>query len=181
MIADDKKAVLKMLTTAKNAFPHCQATSETLMLYVSMLEDLTVVEIKAALYKLMKTAKFFPTIAEIREAADSVKTQANGTAKPTAEQAWFEAKENVRKHGCYQRWDFSCKEVERACRYFGIEDLIMLSAGEENVARAQFFKIYNSILARQKEQEENNQVLLCMGAAANELVTSVVKQLEKAS
>ena len=177
MTAREREEALKMLATALTAFPNSKADGKTLALYVQMLDDLSVTEIKAALYKCIRTAKYFPTIAEIREAAESVKARANGTAKPTAEQAWFEAKENVRKHGSYQKWDYSCPEVKEACRSFGIEDLIMLSASEENVARAQFFKIYNSVLTRKKEEHENSQVLIALGEAANNLITSVTKQI----
>ena len=49
-----------------------RADAETLALYVKVLAPLSYTEIEAAVLRIMRTAKFFPTAAEIFEAAEKV-------------------------------------------------------------------------------------------------------------
>ena len=177
MTAEAREAVKKMLITCSKAFPNCKADAETIALYVQLLSSLTVAEVRAALYKHMQVSRFFPTIAEIIAAAESVKLSATGRRLPDAGEAWKEAMDNVRKYGCYKPWQYSCPEVELACRRFGQQELIYLESSAVNTARAQFMRIYVSIVERSREDRQNGQVLAAMGPAASELADGTTKRI----
>lgn len=136
------------------------------MFYVMALDELSFTEVRAALSKLTKTAKFFPTVAEIYEAAESVKATAQGTAELDAGQAWEEVMRLVKTCHMYKPWTYSCPEVEQAVKQFGKMELISLEESAMNTARAQFRNIYNSILSRKKEQTQNKAVLARLGVEA---------------
>lgn len=136
------------------------------MFYVMSLDDLSFAEVRAALTRLTKTAKFFPTVAEIYEAAESVKNTAQGTAELDAWQAWEEAIRLVKTCHMYKPWSFSTPEVEQAVKQFGKMELISLEESAMNTARAQFRNIYNGIMSRKKEQEQNKDVLAKLGIEA---------------
>lgn len=156
----------KMLTAALLGFPHSKANAETIAFYVMALDDLTFVEIRAAISKLCKTAKFFPTVAEIYEAAESVKETAKGAVTLDAGQAWEEAMRLVKTCHMYKPWTFSTPEVEQAVKQFGKMELIALEESAMNTARAQFRNIYNGIISRKKEQTQNKAVLARLGVEA---------------
>lgn len=156
----------EMLTAALLGFPAGKANAETIAFYVMALDDLSFVEVRAALSKLCKTAKFFPTVAEIYEAAESVKNTAQGSAELDAGQAWEEAMRLVKTCHMYKPWTFSCPEVEQAVKQFGKMELISLEESAMNTARAQFRNIYNGIISRKKEQQQNKDVLAKLGVEA---------------
>jgi hypothetical protein len=68
----------------------------------------------------------------------------------------------------YKPWEFSTPEVEQAVKQFGKMELIELKEDAMNTARAQFMRIYNGILARKKEKEQNKAVLAKMGIQLEE-------------
>jgi hypothetical protein len=155
-----------MLTAVLLGYPSSKANAETIAFYVMALDDLSFVEIRAALSKLTKTAKFFPTVAEIYEAAESVKATAQGTAELDAGQAWEEVMRLVKTCHMYKPWSYSTPEVEQAVKQFGKMELISLEESAMNTARAQFRNIYNGILSRKKEQTQNKAVLARLGVEA---------------
>ena len=160
----------EMLTAVLLGYPSSRANAETIAFYVMALDDLSFVEIRAALSKLTKTAKFFPTVAEIYEAAESVKNTAQGTAELDAGQAWEEVMRLVKTCHMYKPWTYSTPEVEQAVKQFGKMELISLEESAMNTARAQFRNIYNGILARKKEKEQNKAVLSKLGSQLKEQI-----------
>ena len=158
----------EMLTAVLLGYPSSRANAETIAFYVMALDDLSFVEIRAALSKLTKTAKFFPTVAEIYEAAESVKNTAQGTAELDAGQAWEEVMRLVKTCHMYKPWTYSTPEVEQAVKQFGKMELISLEESAMNTARAQFRNIYNGILARKKERDQNKAVLSKLGIQLEE-------------
>lgn len=162
-----------MLAACLRGFPQSKADNETIMFYVMALDDLSLAEVKAALVKLSRTAKFFPTVAEIYEAAESVKNTAQGSAELDAGQAWEEAMRLVKTCHMYKPWTFSTPEVEQAVKQFGKMELIGLEESAMNTARAQFRNIYNGIISRKKEQKQNKDVLAKLGIEAGKQLTGM--------
>ena len=160
----------EMLTAVLLGYPSSRANAETIAFYVMALDDLSFVEIRAALSKLTKTAKFFPTVAEIYEAAESVKNTAQGTTELDAGQAWEEVMRLVKTCHMYKPWTYSTPEVEQAVKQFGKMELISLEESAMNTARAQFRNIYNGILARKKERDQNKAVLSKLGIQLEEQI-----------
>lgn len=159
MTSKETEKVMKLLVTCRKAFPHSKADAETLTLYVRLLESLSYAEIEAAVFKTMRTCKFFPTVAEILEAAQSVKGEATETDIPTAGEAWKEAMDNVRKNHLYKQWTYSTPEVKQAVEQFGKMELIALEEDAMNTARAQFMRIYNAVVEKRKDRRVNRETL----------------------
>lgn len=136
------------------------------MFYVMSLDDLSFAEVLAALTKLSRTAKFFPTVAEIYEAAESIRKTAQGTGELDAGQAWEEVMRLAKTCHKYKPWTYSTPEVEQAVKQFGKMELISLEESAMNTARAQFRNIYNGIMSRKREQKQNKAVLAKLGIEA---------------
>lgn len=172
------EAVMKLLTLVNKAYPYSKADGATFALYAKALEPLSYDEINAGVTKCLRKCKFFPTVAEIFEAAESLKKTAAGNEKPDAGEAWREAIENVKRNGDYRPWRYSCDEVKQAVKRFGKMDLIMLESDAVNTARAQFMRIYNAIVERQAEKEENRKVFAQLGnRKVQELINSTAGKL----
>ena len=170
MEQEDVGKVMKLLVTCRKAFPSSRADAETLALYVKVLAPLSYAEVEAAVLRIMRTAKFFPTAAEIFEAAEKVERAANQTGLPDAGEAWREVEENVYQNHVYRPWVYSCDEVRAAVQRFGKNELCSLGEHEVNTARAQFMKIYNEIVARGREDRADRHVLTQMGERAKALI-----------
>lgn len=154
------------MTACLRGFPNSKADSETVKFYVAALNDLTFEQVLAALSKLCRTAKFFPTVAEIFEAAESITNTAQekaGVLEPG--EAWEEAMRNVRENHVYKPWVFSTPEVEQAVKQFGKMELVQLEESGVNTARAQFMRIYEGCVRRSKEKKQNEDVLKKLGIA----------------
>ena len=155
--------VTEMLTAALRGFPNSKANDETIMLYVMALDDMPFMEFRAALTKLLKTSKFFPTIADICETAESLRHTMNEDKELDAGQAWEEAMRLVRTCHVYKPWTYSTPDVEQAVKQFGKQELCALEMEDVGTARAQFRRIYNDVVSRRKEREQNKEVLARLG------------------
>lgn len=152
--------IIQTLTPYLLAFPQSKMTTEGLLVYARALSGFSIAEINAAMLKLMRTCKFFPTVAEIFEQAEAMRTFAAGSSLPTPEEAWAEAQRNVKTRHLYGgEWEYSCPEVKKAVDSFGKVELCSLNVDEVNTARAQFMRIYKSIVERAKERKTNKEVL----------------------
>ena len=79
MARQEMERTIKLLATCRKAFPQSKADGETLALYARALEPLGYGAIEAAVMRCLRTARFFPTIAEIYDAAESVQRTATNT------------------------------------------------------------------------------------------------------
>lgn len=79
------------------AFPQREVPVETMALYARQLADIDEASVVDAVFRLIRTAKFFPTVAEIRESA-----VAGGPTEGLAESAWAEVQREVRRVGFNQ-------------------------------------------------------------------------------
>lgn len=154
--------IIKLLTPYMAVFPNCKLDRIGLLLYSKSLLPLRIQEIEAAMTKLLQTCKFFPSVAEIFDAADSVHSYieaANGSRLPTPAEAWAEAMRNVKEFSLYRPWVYSAPEVQQAVEQFGRYELAMLEAKDVNIARAQFMRIYESVVNRSRGDRENRRAL----------------------
>jgi hypothetical protein len=78
-----------LVAVLKAAFPRQEVPEETMRLYAEQLVDLDLKAGEAAISKLLHTSRFFPTIAEIRAAAN----EARYGVLPTPGEAWQMAAE----------------------------------------------------------------------------------------
>lgn len=168
--------IVRLLTPYLMALPQSKINASSLVIYAKALAELSLAEIEAAMLKLMRTSRYFPTIAEIFEQADNVKKFVTKSDKPTAEEAWGEAMEQARKNFVERPWQYSCDEVKLAVKRFGRNELCLLTPEGMNTARAQFMKIYNSIIQRQKDNQANKKII---GVLPNSTVQALAGKLAK--
>lgn len=177
--------IIKLLTPYLAVFPSCKLDGGGLVLYARALISLPLPVIDAAMVKLLQTHTFFPAVAEIFQEADAIEQhaleEATGKHLPTAAEAWMEVENHVRMCGLYAKWEFSCQEVEQAAKQFGKYELCMLESNAVNTARAQFMRIYESVLRRDREKMENQRALSAMNPQHRAMLAESlmkVKQIE---
>jgi hypothetical protein len=160
------------------AFPNAKIGSETIVIYAKALSELSKAELSAGVLKTMRTCKFFPSIAEIMEAAQEIVEVATGTDIKSPDQAWNEVQRQMHDAFIYHKPKFSAPEIGQAAEAMGWSSLCNTPADQMGTARAQFLKLYDSVCKRKKRNRINQKVLNQMGSAAvNEIVKSTAKQI----
>jgi len=157
-----EQEILRVLKPYSTVFPNVKMQPEAWPIYARALSSLTAEEVNAAMLSLLHTAKFFPTIGEIFEAAKSVREYADRTKAPTAADAWAEVQRLAKTSHLSEPWVYSCQEVKRAAEAFGRYELCTIEEHAVNIARSQFMKIYNEIVSRQEEDRRNEAVLAAL-------------------
>lgn len=149
--------VCKVLAVLTTAYPSANIPENTVELYMEMLIVHDYLLTKQAVYRLLKTSKFFPTIAEIEEAIEKTTVQ----DIPDVEQAWLDVQKTMSKTGYFESPKFSHPAIAEAVRCIGWDNIRM----SENIGveRAHFFKLYDTIKNRHRETKINNQVLQLIG------------------
>jgi len=175
----DQIEIVELLTPYLMAFPQSKMNEGSLIVYAKALSPLSIAEIDAAMLKLMQNHKFFPAVAEIFEAAKSIKTTATSSEIPGVDEAWREVIQQVHDAFVYREPVFSTPEIKQAALNMGWTSLCYLEVGEMNTARAQFRDIYNGILNRKKEKSQNIAVLDMMPQKkVQELIGNVSRKFE---
>lgn len=163
--------IVKLLTPYLTVYPACKLEASGLMLYARALQDVPLDELDAAMVRLMRTNKFFPSVAEILDAVKTTREVISGEDQGGAGAAWHEAMELVKRVGPYRQWTYSSPAVERAVKHFGKIELCTLEEDAVNTARAQFMRIYNAEADRDRQREEVRATLKAMpGNRAMDLV-----------
>ena len=101
----------------------------------------------------------FPSMADIYKHAESIRRQREGKRLPDADEAWEEVMQLVHNFSLYAEWEFSCDEVAETVKNYGKKALCLLEEGQLTVARAQFMKIYDAVVARRRDQRLNEHVM----------------------
>ena len=115
----------------------------TLEVYRRSLLDIDGNLLEAAAMQHISASKWFPAVSELREAALSIIT--HGEESP--EEAWGEVKKAFRVYGSYREPIFSNAKIAQTVKIMGWMNLCM---SENEIAdRAHFFKIYQSVQARE--------------------------------
>ena len=174
MKKEHETEIIMTLTPYLLAFPQSKMTAEGLVIYAKALSSLSIAEINAAMLKLMRTCKFFPTVAEIFEQAAVMKDFASGKEIPSPDEAWAEVQREVRRKHLYREWEYSCPEVKAAVEHFGKYELCTLQVDDMNTARAQFMRIYKAT----RDKKANWQVMKSLSQSqAKALVDKVAEKL----
>lgn len=163
--------IVKLLAPYLTVYPSCKLEASGLMLYARALQDVPLDELDAAMVRLMRTSKFFPSVAEILDAVKTTRDVISGKDTGGAGAAWQEAMELVKHVGPYRPWTYSSPAVERAVKQFGKMELCALETDAVNTARAQFMRIYNAEADRERQREEVRATLKALpGNQAMDLV-----------
>ena len=177
MTNKERAETLKLLTLARKTFPSSKVDAEALTLYVAALDDLTYPQIKAGVVKLLNTAKFFPTIAEVREAAGQMVAHVRHEGKPDAGEAWGEVIKFLKARSpCDSRpYKWPCPEIEEAAKRIGLTSLFALEIKDEPIVRAQFMRIYEKLLASAHDKAVMELAARKMGRDIKGLVQGVAE------
>lgn len=143
--------VKKLLAWAVANFPSMQERDlrPTAELWHKILGDLPYEIAEAALIKVLATAKYFPTVAEIREAAATIALPS--LLSPA--DAWNVLMAAISKYGFYRRQEALASlppEVRKAVECLGWE--VVCHSEEPGIVRAQFMRVYETYLNRAKEE-----------------------------
>lgn len=136
MTAQDRPrfaAALAMLAEAyAETVSHARAAA-----YFLALEDLAIGELEAAVHTCLRTCRFFPRPAELREAIE-------GSIADQAEHAWARFLTAVRTIGSYQTVDFADAALHEtiAVLYGGWEACWRLETAELSYRHAEFLRVY---------------------------------------
>ena len=139
--------VMKKLTQAFLVNTGKRLETDTVGLYNNMLFDIPDQALVVAAQECIAHCKFFPTVAEIRDRAYQHESMA--LELPSPEAAWAELQREMKDKGHYEPPTFSHEIIREAMYAVGGWFHLCVEANHE-VVRAQFMKIYQSMLTRRK-------------------------------
>ena len=132
--------ILELLNVLGMAFPSAHVTEGMLALYVSMLQDLPVEQLQAAVREHIGRSPFYPTVAEIRSQAFAILESAIPT--PDGYAAWAEVQSEIKRVGHRGTPQFSNPLVTETVNIFGWRYLCL---SENDMSdRSHFVQAYES-------------------------------------
>lgn len=146
-----KSEAAALLGWAVANFPNMQERDlrPTAELWYRMLADLPYEIAEKALLRVLATAKHFPTVAEIREAA----VELTSDPVPTAMEAWAEVRRAISLYGYYREEEALASlspATAQVVRWIGWQEIC--ASEQPDVIRAQFRMAYERYVARAKEE-----------------------------
>lgn len=128
------------------AFPQRELGEPTIELYVTFLLDVDRDAGAAAVQRLIATAKWLPTIGEIRGAVFAT------GSPPQAEEAWEEVCQQIARSGSYNRPQFSHPLIARTVTMIGWR--VICHSSMPGLERKHFFDIYRELRRRAAEDAQ---------------------------
>lgn len=147
---------MKLIKILQSAYPRQEFKEDTIRVYTRMLADLPYAVAQQAVYELLATSRFLPTIAEIRTHAVEV-----ACPVPSVDEAVIEARNIVRSSSVYdkQSTQWTHPAIGKAVLAMGGVETLGMSEEPEFVW-AQFRKVYAEIRNREIERLQTKQGLL---------------------
>lgn len=139
----------KVLAFLAASYPNFKLQPETVEAYAEMLADVPPDLLKAAAKQCVAASRFFPTVAELRDAALALMPQQSGL--PTAGEAWAEVCQQIRRTGSYGKPEFSTPLIGRAVDSMGGWKMLCMSE-DPMPDRAHFFRVYEALAQRATAQ-----------------------------
>lgn len=133
-------------------YPNANVTEATITAYVGMLKDIPDDILSAAANDCAGKCKWFPTVAELREAAFNIRDAR--IAQPTALEAWGQVKAMVSGYGYYRTpdvTDFRDQTAGETILTLGWRDFCMSETDDEMSWRARFCELYEAKCQRERE------------------------------
>ena len=157
-----KSEIVSLVTLASAAYPSAQDKDPDPIVkaWMLMLSDISFPIAKAAVVRVCRSSRFFPSIAEIVASANEIDPRCEHL--PTPAEAWEEISRLMRKAGPTFVPTYSCDTVKRAARAIGWNNLCM---GENPEAtRAHFLRLYEAMREKQQETREFEAAIRLSGA-----------------
>lgn len=151
----NKKDFTKLIIGLAEAYRQELSATQT-SVYYEMLKDLDLDKLNNTIKTIIKTKKFFPTIAEIRESYFEDK-------KLLADKEWGEVLSGVRKYGIYDQ-EKLLNELNPITRNvverLGLERLCVMEQTQVPMERKAFVEMFNNFNEYHKEELLCNNTLL---------------------
>jgi hypothetical protein len=125
----------KVLALLKASYPRQAVGRDNMKAYALMLGDLPFADVQRAVVRHVAESNWFPSIAELREAATGAASSA-----PDFDEAWAEVCSEIRRVGNYGRPEFSHPAVAAAVDAVGWRNLCLSTT--PGVERAAFRDCY---------------------------------------
>lgn len=162
----NKREAAKILSVLAAAYPRVEVSQETIAIYTQFLQDLDYGRVQAAVIKHIATSTFFPSIAELRQAALDMSTD---DRLPLPGEAWEEVVKQMKIIGYTGKPQFSHELIEKTVQAMG-GWINLCQSTEGMVDRAHFIKIYESYRSRHMEETK-------VAPVVRQLVGSITKSL----
>lgn len=163
MVSEREQLFSILLTSYKTS---SNVTVETIKVYSMMLSDIPTPALKVGVMKCISSCKFFPTIAEIREASQAFVAEVSGTKEKDYTEAWDEVWYHMQHTGAYKAPKWSTENVEKAVNNFGWVNICVVEEDKLSTLRAQFRDVYNAIIKRSIESNKNKQMFGALSESA---------------
>lgn len=167
----------KLVAVLMAAYPSNRATPQTSQIYERMLADLDYPEANAAVERLLATAKWMPTVAEIRETALAITV---GERKPGGE-AWGAVLRAISGMGYMRQpgkdFVFSDPTTARCVALMGWERLC--SSENEVADRARFTELYDQLATQERRKQLSDSLPAMQRFRALEAQRTHERQLEE--
>lgn len=186
-----KQQILKALSMLQLAYS-TDLSVERLEMYVEMLLDINPVTLEQAVKNIVKTRKFLPTVAEIREECTALSGYVNAHEEiPTALEAWEKVYRVARSYG-YEKGLDQLDGLTKQCAELIWQSFNPINGDSFNEmsTRSQFIKNYEMQVNRERERnrlsnsiKDNHLLLKAREKAEREraLIGAGQKQIEMTS
>lgn len=135
---------IKILAVLTAAYPQVEIQEETIEIYTKFLLDLPYEAGQAAALEVIARSKWFPSIAELRQAAVGMLPKND---VPNSGEAWGEVVRQLHSVGYYGRPSFSHPAVAKAVKAIGWYELCV--SENPTADRAHFLRIYEGYRERE--------------------------------
>lgn len=130
------------------AFPNSQATTETVVVYAEILQDIPIAELKIVVQQVLAESKFLPAIAELRE----MHRKLGNVGRLTWADAWELVQKEVRRIGSYQAPKFNDEITTRVVATIGWRNIC--ASEQPDTVRAHFRQMYEALATREEGLEK---------------------------
>jgi hypothetical protein len=128
------------------AYPHAQATVETIAVYDRLLADIPATDLQVVVEQAIAECKFVPTVAEIREKWLALASAAN---PHSSGEGWAELQKQILRTGHSGVPHFSDAITAQVVKQMGWRELCL---SENQVAdRAHFLRLYEEVVKQKAE------------------------------
>lgn len=148
---------IDLLNKLSLCFARDSIKKETFLIYLEMLKEIPDAQLEYAVNWCIVNCRYFPTIAEIRKAAQTFKDNSNPNLKTWAEVAQ-EIESALKHNGQYTPPTWSTPLIAQLMKNRWI-DFLEMQAVDKGTMMAQTRATYEGLLARERSKQEDREIL----------------------
>ena len=145
-----KEQVSKLMGVMATGFPNYKLARETIVVYAELLADVDYTLLEAAAKQVMtENREFFPSLGHWRQTAFEIIEKAQQI--PDAFAAWEEVMYKIGHRWTYDEPECSHPLIAQAVKIVSFTRLCNFSLDELSYERTNFYKVYESLLTRARD------------------------------